>query len=122
MRYGQELLLDLHNCEAATFTRDSIVAYFAKLCDLIGMKACDLHFWDDLDVAEDERQADPRTKGTIAVQFILTSNITIHTLDELGAVYVNLFSCEPFDANAAADFTMCWFHGQIVQRTEVDRL
>lgn len=122
MSYGKELILDLHDCNPTTFTRDSIARYFAELCDLIEMEACDLHFWDDADVPEGERQTDPRTTGTSAVQFILTSNITIHTLDKLAAVYVNLFSCKEFDGDAAAEFTGSWFGGRIAQRREVDRL
>lgn len=122
MHYGRELILDLHDCDSATFNRQSIANYFTQLCDLTNMEACDLHFWDDVDVTEDERQTDAHTKGTSAVQFILTSNVTIHTLDELKAVYVNLFSCKDFDASKAAEFTQNWFGGHIAQRVEVDRL
>ncbi len=120
--YGKELILDLHGCDPARFNRNSIANYFAKLCALIDMETCDLHFWDDVGVSEDEKQTNPRTKGTSAVQFIITSNITIHTLDLLGTVYVNLFSCKDFSADAAAEFTASWFGGHIVQRVEVDRL
>jgi S-adenosylmethionine/arginine decarboxylase-like enzyme len=73
------------------------------------MERCDLHFWDDVGVTEDERQTDPKTKGTSAVQFILTSTIVIHTLDLMKTVYVNIFSCKEFDANEAARFTADWF-------------
>ncbi len=103
--YGQELVLDLHGCDVRRFTREHIAEFLAELCDLIGMERCDLHFWDDLGVPEDEQQTDPRTKGTSAVQFILTSTIVIHTLTDLEVAYVNVFSCEPFDADAAGEFT-----------------
>ncbi len=122
MPYGQELILDLHECDPMTFTRGSIKLYFSILCNKIDMEACDLHFWDDLETPEDEKQTDPKTKGTSAIQFIITSNITIHTLDLLGAVYVNLFSCKIFDADMAAALTAEWFKGNIVNRVEVDRL
>lgn len=95
--YGKELILDLHQCDAGKFTRDWLKVFFSELCELIDMTPEDLHFWDDLDVPEDQRQTDPKTKGTSAVQFILTSTITIHTLDELQSVYVNIFSCKEFD-------------------------
>lgn len=108
-RYGVELILDLHGCDASTFTRESIGAYFEGLCDLIGMKREDLHFWDDVGVPEDEKQTSPHTQGTSAVQFILTSSIVIHTLDQLRAVYVNMFSCRDFDPDAAERFTADWF-------------
>ena len=69
----------------------------------------DLVFWDDTGVPEDERQTSPHTQGTSAVQFILTSSIVIHTLDQLSAVYVNIFSCKEFDPKLAERFTVEWF-------------
>ena len=92
--YGQELILDLHDCDTTRFTRFELERFFAKLCELIDMERCDLHFWDDIGVAEEERQTHPQTKGTSAVQFILTSTIVIHTLDIMKAAYINIFSCK----------------------------
>ena len=107
--YGQELILDLHDCDSSRFTRDDIQRYCEELCELIEMERCDLHFWDDVGVPEAEQQTHPKTKGTSAVQFILTSTIVIHTLDLMRAVYVNIFSCKEFDAEAASKFTASWF-------------
>lgn len=107
--YGQELILDLHGCDVLRFTRTDIERYFVELCSLIDMERCELHFWDDFDVPEDERQTDPKTKGTSAVQFILTSSIVIHTLDMMRTAFVNIFSCKAFDTNKAAAFTAEWF-------------
>src|SRR4051812_31734648 len=88
--YGKELILDLHECDSSRFSRESLEQFFAELCDLIQMERCDLHFWDDVGVAPEEQQTDPKTKGTSAVQFILTSTIVVHTLDLTNAVYVNI--------------------------------
>ena len=122
MSYGKELILDIHACNAKKFTRESIKSYFKKLCQLIDMEACDLHFWDDVGVPEEEKQTEAHTKGTSAIQFILTSNITIHTLDLLEKVFVNIFSCKDFDANVAAAFTEEWFDGTIQQKKVIDRI
>lgn len=108
-KYGKELILDLHGCDVSKFTRRGIQRYFTELCDLIDMERCDLHFWDDVGVPDDEKQTDPKTKGTSAVQFILTSTIVIHTLDLMKTVYVNIFSCKEFDTDVAAQFTAKWF-------------
>ena len=110
--YGWELILDLHTCDAAKFTREDIERFCTDLCELIDMERCDLHFWDDRGVPEEERQTDPGTKGTSAVQFILTSTIVIHTLDLVKAVYVNIFSCKEFDTDEAAKFTANWFRSE----------
>ncbi len=107
--YGIELILDLHECNRACFTHYSIDKMLERLCAAIGMKREDLYFWDDEGVPEEQRQKNPKTKGTSAVQFILTSSIVIHTLDEIGAVYVNVFSCKPFDTRAATELIAKWF-------------
>lgn len=109
MKYGTELILDMSDCDVTKFNRKKIKAYFLQLCELIDMTAEDLHFWDDFRVPQEERQTDPRTKGTTAVQFILTSNITIHTLDLLKTVFVNIFSCKDYDTKVARDFTEEYF-------------
>jgi S-adenosylmethionine/arginine decarboxylase-like enzyme len=108
-KYGVELILDLHGCDASKFTRKSIQTYFERLCALIDMKREELFFWDDVNVPEDERQTSPHTQGTSAVQFILTSSIVIHTLDQLEAVYINIFSCKAYDPKVAEDFSVEWF-------------
>ncbi len=120
--YGKELILDLHGCDVSKFNRESITEYMEELCALIDMERCDLHFWDDVGVPGGERQTSPHTKGTSAVQFILTSNITIHTLDDLGKVFVNVFSCKAFSADEAADCTREFFGATSVIRWEITRL
>jgi S-adenosylmethionine/arginine decarboxylase-like enzyme len=120
--YGKELILDLHNCDPTSFTRKSIKKYFVEICSLIEMQRAKLTWWDDYGVSEEERQTLPHTKGTSAVQFILTSNITIHTLDILGNVYVNIFSCKAFDEKLAEDFTRDWFKGKVVNSQTIKRL
>ena len=107
--YGQELILDLHDCNSNRFNRRDIRKFFEELCCLIDMERCDLHFWDDVGVAEEERQTNPKTKGTSAVQFILTSTVVVHTLDLMKVVYVNIFSCEDFDTEKATRFSVEWF-------------
>jgi S-adenosylmethionine/arginine decarboxylase-like enzyme len=107
--YGCELVLDLHKCDPSTFTRESLDRFFSDLCDLIEMEKCVVHFWDDVGVPEEEQQTLPHTKGTSAVCFILTSSIVIHTLDILEAVYLNIFSCKPFDPDIATAFAKKWF-------------
>ncbi len=107
--YGKELILDIHNCDSSKFTRSSIRNYFAELCSLIKMDREKLYWWDDHGVPLEEQETEPHLKGTTAVQFIRTSNITIHTLDLLRNAYVNIFSCKEFDTEEAAAFTVKWF-------------
>lgn len=120
--YGYELILDLHDCNPRTFNRDSLKKYFKKLCKKIDMTRCDLHFWDDVGVPEEEQQTSPHTKGTSAVQFILTSTIVLHTLDLTGDVYINIFSCKEFDKDKAESFSKEWFNAKEVHSHFIERL
>jgi len=120
--YGKELILDLHNCNPNKFNRKDIETYFRVLCDKIDMEKCEFFFWDDVDVPEDEKQTDPHLKGTSAIQFIMTSNITIHTLDLLGKVYLNIFSCKDFKSSIVKEFSEEWFDGEIVNAVAVTRI
>jgi len=121
-QYGIELILDLHGCDATKFTRRSITAYFEQLCELIDMQREDLHFWDDAGLSEEDKQTSPHTQGTSAVQFILTSSIVIHTLDQLKAVYINIFSCKVYDPKAAEKFTVEWFAATDCSAKLIDRV
>ncbi len=107
--YGKELILDLFECNNELFTRNKLIEYFEILCGMIGMQREKLVFWDDHNVPVKERQTLDHTKGTTAVQFILTSNITIHTLDLTSSVYINIFSCKDFDHILAKKFSMDYF-------------
>ncbi|MCP5003835.1 MAG: hypothetical protein GY941_07775 [Planctomycetes bacterium] len=119
--YGYELILDLHGCDPDTFNRAYIEDFFEKLCKKIDMTQCDLHFWDDVGVAPEEQQTSPHTKGTSAVQFILTSTIVIHTLDLLEKVFINIFSCKEFDPDIVKQFSSEWFKGTIVNNHFIER-
>ena len=120
--YGKELIIDLHNCNIQRFTRKSLKKYFKEVCELIKMQRAKLVFWDDVGVPEDERQTLPHTTGTSAVQFILTSSITIHALSKMKRVYVNIFSCKGFDSVLARKFTINWFEGKLVHWKNVRRV
>ena len=121
-QYGLELILDLHGCDVSKFNRKSITAYFEELCDLIDMQREDLHFWDDVGVAEENKQTSPHTQGTSAVQFILTSSIVIHALDQMRAVYINIFSCKVYDPEVAENFSVEWFGAKRSSARTLDRI
>lgn len=111
--YGQELILDLSNCDVETFTRESIGNYFDQLCELIDMEAEDRYFWDDEGLPPEQCQTNPKTCGVSAVQFILTSTIVVHSLTKLGKVFINIFSCKDFDVDEARKFTIRWFKSKV---------
>lgn len=118
--YGWEAVLDLCNCDSSRFTRSHLEDFLKILCrDVLKMERHDLHFWDDVGVEESERQTDPRKKGTSAVQFIMYSTIVIHCLDELGTVFLNIFSCRDFDEQAVERLACDFFSANIYTTTRM---
>jgi S-adenosylmethionine/arginine decarboxylase-like enzyme len=121
MSYGKELILDLYDCDPATFNQVSIVKWLDALCERIGMVQEDLHFWDYEGCDEERAKAPEHLVGTSAVQFITTSNIIIHTVDLVRECYINLFTCKDFDVADALDFTTKWFGSSKFEYQVIER-
>jgi len=119
MVYGRELILDLHKCKKATMEVD-IQAFCEELCELVHMQIEEFTLWK----SKPEEERNPKTYGVSAVQFIITSNITVHLLPLLndGTVYINLFSCKEFDQDIAAKFCVTYFQGVVAGRHFIDRI
>lgn len=111
--YGKELIIDLKECDVKTFTRESIKQYFIDLCELIKMEREDFHFWDYYGDPKGYKNAPDHLKGVSAIQFIRTSNITIHTLDVSKQCLINIFSCKEFCVDCTKEFTTKWFKGRV---------
>ena len=119
--YGCELIIDLHECRSLPCTRLDLKMYLEELCGIIDMQREDLHFWDYEGDDEAYEKAPVHLKGISAVQFIKTSNITIHTLDELRRVYLNIFSCKVFNSFAVAVHAKGYFKGEIIKNQVIMR-
>ncbi len=112
--YGYTMSLDLIKCNPSTFTRQNISNFLKELCKQINMQCEDLHFWDYLD-PEEKAKAPPHLKGTSAVQFIKTSTIVIHTLDDFKEIYLDIFSCRLFSQDVVERIVIQFFNGKIVR-------
>jgi len=119
--YGKELILDLHGCDPKTFTYRSIKRFMRELCERIDMVRGPLYWRDDFLALPWQWETEPHLKGTAAVQFTHTSNITIHTLEFQEAVRLNVFICKDFDPQAVRQFVVSWFGGEIVNDVCIDR-
>ncbi len=120
--YGKELILDIHNCDVSKFNRKDIEAYLIELCDeVIDMERAELYWWDYEDVPDEYVKAPPHLKGTSCVQFIMTSTIVIHSLEDLKKIFIDIFSCKDFDGATVAKLTAEYFGGVIKNKTEVIR-
>jgi len=118
--YGKELILDLGDCTIPC-TREDIERFVVELCNIIKMEREDLHFWDYEGDEEAYDAAEDNLKGISAIQFIKTSNITIHTIDVQKKVLLNIFSCKEFDPWEASYFCMKFFQGRILNKIVLER-
>lgn len=113
--YGMELILDLHDCNHLMFTRKAVELYCIRLCEALDLERCNFHPWVDHDSKEEH------LKGVSAVQFLTTSNITVHALELRRAVHVNIFVCGEFDTNIAKEITRNFFMGTVKQLLIIQR-
>jgi S-adenosylmethionine decarboxylase len=90
--WGYHLILDCHACH-----RDSIMSrekVYNWITDLV--KAIDMEPIGDPRIEYTAAEF-PDKAGFTAIQVIVTSSIVAHFIDSTGDVYIDVFSCKPFD-------------------------
>jgi len=103
--WGVAASVDIYHCNPETIRdADKIRQFVRELCDLIQMKRFGetqvVHF------GEDERVA-----GYSMVQLIETSLISAHFANLTNTVYLDVFSCKPFEPETVAVFAEKFFGG-----------
>ena len=98
--------VDLYGCNPETIRDAELIKRFVvELCELIDMKRfgeCQVvHF------GQDERVA-----GYSMIQLIETSLISAHFANQTNTVYLDVFSCKPYDAKAVEEFSKTFFGGR----------
>jgi S-adenosylmethionine/arginine decarboxylase-like enzyme len=104
--WGMASSIDIYGCDPDSIRdADLIKRFTAELCELIEMKRFGetqvVHF------GEDERVA-----GYSMVQLIETSLISAHFANQSNAVYLDVFSCKPYDPETVREFARKFFSGQ----------
>lgn len=115
--FGWELIMDLYDCNLDTISSGEKIREYAKtLCKIIDM------------IPYGEPQIpyfghnEPHTKGYSLVQLIETSAITGHFSEYKRTVYMNIFSCKPYDKDRALEFTKEFFGAQRVESHYITRI
>lgn len=105
--YGPHLMLDLNDCNSAVL--DDLDACFRLLNELpekIGMTKITQPYvfrYSGL-IPEDE--------GITGVTIIAESHISLHTYPKKNFVFVDIFSCKPFDVEGARDHVIQFFQSK----------
>ncbi len=113
--WGLSACIDLYDCDLTLMQdADAIKRFTAELCDFIKMRRYGetqvVRFGDD-----------PRVTGFSMTQLIETSLVSAHFADNSRAIYLDVFSCAPYDPQATAEFAATFFKAQdcrvqVVQR------
>ena len=115
--WGVSSCIDLYDCSLDLMQDETEIKTFViKLCTLIKMRRFGetqvVRFGDD-----------PRVTGFSMTQLIETSLVSAHFADNSKAIYLDIFSCAPYDPQEAAAFAARFFNAhnykvQVVKREE----
>lgn len=107
--FGYHLLLDLSDCDRALISsRDNIYNFIKTIVKRIDMVAVGEPVIEMLCVG------DPKV-GYSLMQLISTSNITGHFMELDGSVYIDIFSCKPYNLDEAQACVQEFFKPQKVR-------
>jgi S-adenosylmethionine/arginine decarboxylase-like enzyme len=113
--WGISSCINLYDCDLALMQNaDAIREFVVLLCERIKM-----HRYGEAQVVffGDE----PRVQGFSMTQLIATSLISAHFADASQAIYLDVFSCAPYDPEDTAEFAAEYFkagdyHYEVVYR------
>ncbi len=113
--WGLSSCIDLYECDLGLMKdEDAIRKFVQQLCDRIKMKRYGetqvVHFGED-----------PRVNGFSMTQLIETSLISAHFAEASCAIYLDVFSCAPYDPKDTAEFALKYFKGKRYNLHVVER-
>lgn len=104
--WGLVTTIDCKNCNPETIRNENLIRQYVKeLCSIIDMK----RFGDTTVVHFGE---DEKVEGYSMVQLIETSLISGHFANSTNNVYIDIFSCKPYNPYQAIEFTKHFFESQ----------
>jgi S-adenosylmethionine/arginine decarboxylase-like enzyme len=104
--WGVSACIDLYDCDLGLMQDAAEIKRFVReLCELIKMR----RFGDTQVVRFGD---DPRVTGFSMTQLIETSLISAHFADNSQAIYLDVFSCAPYNPDEAAAFAARFFKAQ----------
>ena len=113
--WGVSSSIDLYDCDLTLMQNADAIREFVKiLCDRIKMRRygeTQVVFFGD----------EPRVQGFSMTQLIETSLISAHFADASRAIYLDVFSCAPYDPQDAAKFAADYFKAGHYQVNVVNR-
>jgi len=114
--WGQHLILDITGCPRELLTSaDHLRHWIADLVKAIDMKAY------GEPIIEHFAPHSHDAAGFTLMQLIETSNICAHFAENLGQVYIDIFSCKAFDVEQAQEVCQKYFEPSHVEAQSIMR-
>lgn len=113
--WGLSSCIDLYDCDLALMQdAPAIKRFVVELCEKIGMRRYGethvVNFGDE-----------PRVAGFSMMQLIETSLISAHFADASRAIYLDVFSCAPYDPQVVAAYARDYFKARRFNLQSVER-
>ena len=114
--WGQHLILDLAGCPRdRLISKDNLQRWVSELIEAIDMKAY------GEPIIEHFATHSHDAAGFTLLQMIETSNICAHFAENLGQVYIDVFSCKAFDNEVAKNVCAKYFEPSHIEDHEITR-
>lgn len=113
MPWGYHLILDCADCDSSIDDKEVIERFAVDL-----VKRIDMIAYGDPII---EYFGTDNKSGYSLVQLITTSSITAHFASEVKEIYLDVFSCKPFDANIVQDCVKYYFGAKYINATYLER-
>lgn len=112
--WGYHLMLDCAGCSHEAITDGDLIAKFAKRL----VKDIDMVAYGEPQVVN---FGSGDKAGYTLVQLIETSNICAHFVNENDTMYLDVFSCKPFENDTVVDLVRDYFAPETVRRNFITR-
>jgi S-adenosylmethionine/arginine decarboxylase-like enzyme len=112
--WGYHLMLDCAGCSHAAITSDKVIYDFTKKL----VKDIDMVAYGEPQIV---KFGSGNKAGYTLVQLIETSNICAHFVDENDTMYLDVFSCKPYDEQVVEDLVVAYFGATKIRKNFVTR-
>jgi S-adenosylmethionine decarboxylase len=114
--FGPHLTLDLIGCPKEVLQDYNLhFEFLKKLPEMIGMTPITQPYVFPYSGLV------PEDRGITGIVIIAESHLSIHSFEDKGYTFIDMFSCKPFDVEKAEKFIMELFKPEKVERNLIER-
>lgn len=112
--WGYHLVLDCSDCESGSIRNESNIYNFVKQL----VKDIDMVAYGEPQIVHFGHSG---KKGYTLIQLIETSNICAHFVEENNSMYLDVFSCKPFNQDVVVEVVNDFFKPVSIRKTYLTR-